>query len=155
MTATLDDQYAKAHVDAPPPQPTMSFRTGVARSNAVVGTTPDVIYVNGDITVALEIKTTVQTQSDPDAVRIWGHEWNYLSDNAGHITFNVSIPNARYVKLLDGSGGFHFLPWDRLDDEEKALLENDQLREDTLAGLKEIQTGEGMSTDWLFADKDE
>lgn len=38
------------------------------------------------------------------------------------------------------------LPWDSLDDAEKALLTNNQVQKDTLDGLAALERGEGVSS---------
>ncbi|MGO8962142.1 hypothetical protein [Mycobacterium sp.] len=63
-------------------------------------------------------------------------------------------PGAVFVKVVDADGSIHLLPWDALDDAEKAILSDPQLRRDTLDGLDAFARGEGVSSDWLF-DSDE
>jgi hypothetical protein len=54
------------------------------------------------------------------------------------------------VKVVDADGSIHLLPWESLDDAEKAMLRDARLRGETLDALKEFQRGEGVSSDWVF-----
>ncbi|SPM38561.1 hypothetical protein MNAB215_738 [Mycobacterium numidiamassiliense] len=70
--------------------------------------------------------------------------------------FHVAAPHpgAVFVKVVDADGSIHLLPWETLDDAEKAMLRDARLREETLEALDAFQSGEGVSSDWLF-DSDE
>ncbi len=70
--------------------------------------------------------------------------------------FHVRAPHAGavFVKVVDADGSIHLLPWESLDDAEKAMLRDARLRGETLEALNAFQRGEGVSSDWLF-DSDE
>jgi hypothetical protein len=79
-------------------------------------------------------------------------------------TLGATLPNPRSI-TISGTGTLSVLtnlvsqevvlevfPSVRLSDAERALLEDDQLRNDTIEALRAAVRGEGVSSDWLFSD---
>ncbi|MDV7194033.1 hypothetical protein [Mycolicibacterium fortuitum] len=66
---------------------------------------------------------------------------------------SVTLPaHTKYVKITDSDGSVRLVPFDLLDDAERAILENDGLYEAVRTGLKEFAEGKSVSSDWLFDD---
>ncbi|MGB3352693.1 MAG: hypothetical protein WBB00_07955 [Mycobacterium sp.] len=74
------------------------------------------------------------------------------SDDAAQVRFEAPHPHIRFVKIVDKNGVIHLIPWDHLDDAEKAIMTNKELYKDTIEGLRAFERGEGVSSDWLFDD---
>jgi hypothetical protein len=72
------------------------------------------------------------------------------ADKDAEVHVAASRPGAQFVKVVDADGSIHLIPWEVLDDAEKAILSHPKLRHDTIEGLKAFQRGEGVSSDWLF-----
>lgn len=76
------------------------------------------------------------------------------ADQSAEFHVRAPHPGAVFVKVVDADGSIHLLPWETLDDAEKAMLSDPRLRQETLDGLNAFQRGDGVSSDWLF-DSDE
>jgi len=61
--------------------------------------------------------------------------------------------HTKYVKITDSDGSVRLVPFNLLDDAERAILENDGLYKAVRAGLKEFAEGKSVSSDWLFDDE--
>jgi hypothetical protein len=72
------------------------------------------------------------------------------ADHSAEFHVPAPHPGAVYIKVVDADGSIHLLPWESLDDAEKAMLSDPRLREETLEALSAFQRGEGVSSDWLF-----
>ena len=83
----------------------------------------------------------------------FGHLSEIEADEAGKFHVDAPQAHARFVQIVARDGAILLLPWDSLEDAEKALLTNDQLQKDTLEGLAAFESGEGVSSDWLFDDE--
>lgn len=82
-----------------------------------------------------------------------GEPTQIAADEAAQFHVPAPEPGAVYIKVVDADGSIHLLPWDALDDAEKAMLTDTQLRKDTLEALDAFKRGEAISSDWLFADE--
>ena len=61
-------------------------------------------------------------------------------------------PFRKYVRIVEDDGTIRLVPFDLLDEAERAILENPELHRQTRQGLTDLAAGQGVSSDWLFAD---
>jgi hypothetical protein len=74
------------------------------------------------------------------------------SGDSLEVKIDVSHRHAKFVKITEHDGTIRLVPFELLDDAERAIMENRQLYADTRAGLADFAAGRRVSSDWLFQD---
>ena len=65
----------------------------------------------------------------------------------------IGVPaHTKWVKITESDRTIRLVPFDLLDEAERALLSDRELYRQTRQGLADFSAGKGVSSDWLFAD---
>jgi hypothetical protein len=74
------------------------------------------------------------------------------TDDESRLHFTAGEPHRKYVRIVETDGTIRLVPFDLLDDAERAIFEDSELYRHTRQGLADLVAGRGVSSDWLFAD---
>lgn len=72
------------------------------------------------------------------------------TDADSNLHLRAGSPYQKYVRIIEDDETIRLVPLALLHESERAILENQQLYDDTRQGLNEFAAGESVSTDWLF-----
>jgi hypothetical protein len=73
------------------------------------------------------------------------------TDDDSRLHFSAGEPHRKYVRISERNGTIRLVPFDLLDEAERAILDNPELYRQTRQGLADFAAGLGVSSDWLFA----
>jgi hypothetical protein len=73
------------------------------------------------------------------------------TDDDSRLQINPGQPHRKYVRIIEEDGTIRLVPYELLDGAERAIMEDRELHRQTRQGLSDFAAGEGVSSDWLFA----
>ena len=75
------------------------------------------------------------------------------TDAESRLHLTAREPHQKFVQIHEADGTIRLVPFDVLDDAERAIMENPELYRQTRQGLADFVAGNGVSSDWLFDDE--
>ena len=87
------------------------------------------------------------------AISYESHSSIIEADEHSELRMTAHHPHSRFVRIEEPDGTIRLVPFELLDEAERAIMENHDLYVQTRRGLDQLVEGKYESSDWLFTEE--